>query len=279
MPPLAEGGAVCNDPKIPSPLFLYKYTQQMPAKKTYPKKKRAVARRPARKYKKRTNVAEYASLSCVRSLVDANNNTMYNLSNFQLADFPRAVAVARAYQHFRMKSVKLTFKPQYDTYGVTLGGASKPSLYYMIDKAASIPTGTTLEGLKNMGARPRTFDEKPISVTWSPSVLQSTQSLVGDVASAYKVSPWLSTNASPDSAVWNPSQIQHNGIFWWMYTQSVPLVAYSMEVEIQFEFKKPLLDRPTTAILASTLPYAVMDASPDGIEGGSDGLTIPLTAH
>jgi len=249
----------------------------MPAKKTYPKKKRAVARRPARKYKKKTNVAEYASLSCVRSLVDANTNTMYSLSNFQLADFTRAVAVARAYQHFRMKSIKLTWKPQYDTYGAGLAGLSKPSLYYMIDKSASIPLGATLEGLKNMGARPRSFDEKPISVTWSPSVLQSTQSLVGDVASSYKISPWLSTNASPDSAVWNPSQIQHNGIFWYMYTQSAPLVAYSMEVEVQFEFKKPLLDRPVTSILARPLAYAVMDASPDGIEGGSDGLTIPIT--
>jgi len=252
----------------------------MPAKKTYPKKKRAVARRPARKYKKRSsNVAEYASLSCVRSLADANTNTMYNRSDFQLADFPRAVAVARAYQHFRIKHVKLTMKPQYDTYNAGLAGLSKPQLYYMIDKSASIPTGTTLEGLKNMGCRPRVFDEKAISISWSPAVLQSTQSLVGDVASSYKVSPWLSTNAAPDSAVWNPSQIQHNGIFWYMWTQTAPLVAYSVEVELQFEFKKPLLDRPTTSILATRLPYAVMDASPDGIEGGSDGLTIPITEH
>lgn len=249
----------------------------MPAKKTYAKKKSAPRRvAPKRRYARKTNVSEYASLSCTRSLADANNNTSYSLTNFQLADFPRAVNVARAYQHFRMKSIKLTWKPQYDTYGVTLGGASKPSLYYMIDKSAGIPLGMTLEGLKGMGAKPRSFDEKPISVTWSPSVLQTTQNLIGDVASSYKISPWLSTNASPDSAVWNPSQVQHNGIFWWMYTQSVPTIAYSMEVEIQFEFKKPLVDRPLSSVLAVTLPYAVIDASPDGIEGGSDGLTMPI---
>lgn len=252
----------------------------MPPKKTSPAKKRTYRKRaaPRRQYKKRTNVAEYASLSCVRSLADANTNTMYTRSDFALADFPRAIAVARAYQFFRMKSVKLTWKPQYDTYSAGLSGLSKPSLYYMIDKGASIPTGTTLEGLKNMGAKPRTFDEKPISVTWTPAVLTTSQSLLGDVASQYKLSPWLNTNSTPDSASWNPSLIQHNGIFWWMYSQSVPTVAYSMEVEIQFEFKKPLLDRPMTTTLAVTLPYAVMDASPDGIEGGSDGITIPI-AH
>lgn len=246
------------------------------SKKSNPKRA-AKPKRAARKYAKKTNVKDFGSLSCVRSLADANTNTMYSLSNFALADFPRAVAAARAFQLFRMTSIKLTYKPQYDTYGAGLAGLSKPSLYYMIDKAASIPSGTTLEGLKNMGARPRSFDEKPISITWSPSVLQASQSLLGDIPSTYKISPWLSTNSVPDSAVWNPSQVQHNGIFWYMFTQSAPLVAYSMEVEIQFEFKKPLLDRPTTAILARTLPYAVMDASPDGIEGGSDGLTIPLT--
>jgi len=254
----------------------------MPVKKNCRKKKTAPKRAVARKYKKRTNVAEYASLSCVRSLADANTNTMYSLTNFQLADFPRAVAVARAYQHFRMKSIKLTFKPQYDTYAGALGaGLTKPALYYMIDKSASIPIGTTLEALKNMGARPRNFDEKPISITWRPSVLQTSQSLIGDVASSYKISPWLITSSTPDSAVWNPSRIQHNGIFWWMSTlgSAPPTVSYFMEVEIQFEFKKPLLDRPTTSVLATTLPYAVMDASPDGIEGGGDGLTIPLTAH
>jgi len=252
----------------------------MPAKKLYKKRAANAKRAPRKNYKKNSSdVREYASLSCVRSLQDANTNTMYNLSNFQLADFPRAVAVARAYQHFRIKHIKLTMKPQYDTYNAGLAGLSKPQLYYMIDKSATIPIGTTLEALKNMGCRPRVFDEKAISISWSPAVLQSTQSLVGDVASSYKVSPWLSTNAAPDSAVWNPSQIQHNGIFWYMWTQTAPLVAYSVEVELQFEFKKPLLDRPTTSILASTLPYAVMDASPDGIEGGSDGLTIPLTAH
>lgn len=243
-----------------------------PAKKAYRKKR--VARKPARKTNTKSNVGEFASLSCVRTLALANSGTLYDFSNFQLADFPRAVAVARAYQHFRITGVKVTWKPSYDTYS-SATPQQKPNLYYMIDKSASIPNTITLEGLKQMGARPKTFDEKPISVSFKPSVLQDSQSLVGSVASSYKISPWLGTNSAPDSAVWNASQIQHNGLKWWM---DCPGLAQNiqMEVELQFQFKKPLVTLPASITLASPMVYAVIDASPDGIEGGNDGITIPI---
>lgn len=249
-----------------------------PAKKAYRKKRVARRRAPARRMmsKTKSNVGEFASLSCVRSLTLANSGTLYNFSNFQLADFPRAVAVARAYQHFRITGIRVTWKPAYDTYSsATL--QQKPNLYYMIDKSAAIPTSITLEGLKQMGARPKTFDEKPITVSWKPSVLQDSQNLVGSVASSYKISPWLITNSAPDSALWNPSTIQHNGLLWWMEAPGTPQ-QFEMEVELQFQFKKPLVDRATTSVPATGLSYAIPDASPDGIEGGSDGITIPI-AH
>lgn len=245
-----------------------------PAKKSY--KKRSAPKKNAPKKKTTTNVGEFASCSCVRTLALANSGQLYDYSSFQLSDFPRAVSVARAYQHFRITGIKVTWKPSYDTYSsATL--QQKPNLYYMIDKSASIPTSITLEGLKQMGARPKAFDEKPITVTWKPSVLQDSQSLVGSVASSYKISPWLGTNSAPDSAVWNPSQIQHNGLKWWM---DAPGTAQQlqMEVELQFQFKKPLVTLPASLTLAAPLVYAVIDASPDGIEGGNDGITIPLHA-
>lgn len=251
----------------------------MPPAKNYRKKRAAPKRRaPARRMmsKTKSNVGEFASLSCVRTLAVANSGTPYDFSNFQLADFPRAVSVARAYQHFRITGIKVTWKPVYDTYSsATL--QQKPNLYYIIDKSASIPTTFTLEGLKQMGARPRSFDEKPISVSFKPSVLQDSQSLVGSVASSYKVSPWLGTNSAPDSALWNPSQIQHNGIKWFM---DAPGVAQNLqlEVELQFQFKKPLVALPAGPTTALPVMYAVIDASPDGIEGGNDGITIPV-AH
>jgi len=128
-----------------------------------------------------------------------------------------------------------------------------------------------------MGARPKAFDEKPIHVSFRPAVLQDTQSLVGSVSASYKVSPWLITNSAPDQAIWNPSQIQHNGLFWYMDAGGA-VQAVNLEVELQFQFKKPLVDRATSITPARSLAYAIEDASPDGIEGGNDGITIPI-AH
>lgn len=225
----------------------------------------------------RMSVPDKGSISCKRTLANALTNQMYFLSNFQLADFPRAVNMARCFQHFRMTSIKLTWKPAYDTYSAaTL--QQKPRLYYMIDKSAGIPLTATLESLKQMGARPVELDEKPITRSWRPSVLQNVQTLVGQVSAHYNVSPWLITNSAPDQGVWNPSTVQHNGIVWYVEQGGVPNTTYYMEVEINFEFKKPLIDVAPAAAPGLVLPYATLDASPDGVEGGTDGITIPLAS-
>lgn len=36
--------------------------------------------------------------------------------NTQLVDYPRAVQVAQAYQHYRIKKIKITWKPLYDAF-------------------------------------------------------------------------------------------------------------------------------------------------------------------
>lgn len=236
-------------------------------------KKRAAGRRRRVGRARATNVREMASLSVKRTLTPGNGNTMYNISNVSLVDFPRAVTVAKAYQFFRIKSIRVTWKPVYDTYSsATL--QQKPNFYHMVDKSAGIPLTITLEGLKQMGARPRAYDEKPISVSWAPSVLNDAQNSIGSIASSYRISPWLITNSGPDQPAWNPSQVQHNGLFWYVETGGVTQ-AINLELECQFEFKKPLVEG-TGATSASTLSYAVIDASPDGVEGGTDGITLPL---
>jgi len=238
------------------------------------KNKKAPRRKPApRRKMNKMNVTEQATLSCSRTLVELPGNAMRVLSNFTLADFPRAVNAAKCYQMYRITGIKVTWRPNYDNYsGAAL--QQKPFLYHMIDKGAAIPTGVTLEGLKQMGAKPRALDEKPLTTTFKPAVLQDSQSLVGSVATAYKISPWLITNSTPDAAVWNPSQIQHNGLYY--YVECPGLVqTIRLEVELQFQFKKPLIDL-TPGPAATPHEYAVIDASPDGIEGGTDGITIPL---
>lgn len=248
-------------------------------KSTAPRKRGG--RRPA---SKSSNVVDFASLSAKRTIVDGGNqfssNRLYNLMNVQLADYPRAVQVARAYQHYRIRQIAVTFKPTLDTFAALPGpgnSASKPRLYYMIDKSGSIPTNISLEGLKAMGARPKDLDEHNQVIRWAPSVLEGVMFQPGVATTApskYKVSPWLSTSSVPvQPGVFVPSGIDHLGLYWYL-DMLIDTVGYqyAIEVEVQFEFKKPLTD-----ILSSTparaAAYAVINDSPDGVVGGADEQT------
>lgn len=203
-------------------------------------------RKPRRQVRRRRvntrNVPEWASLSVKRSMAPPPGNptpqftlnTLYNLMNTTLADFPRAVQVASAYQHYRIKKISLTFKPPYDTFQEG-GVATKPRLYHMIDKSGAVPTNITLEGLKAMGARPRDLDEKNLIVSWSPSVLEAAMDVApNSLASKYRVSPWLATNNGPiQPGVFVPSSVDHLGLYWYV-EQLAGAAQYTIECEVQF---------------------------------------------
>lgn len=244
-----------------------------------PIRRRANAKRagkPRVRKSKTRNVPDKASCSVTRTLAQAVTNQTYAFDAFQLADFGRAVSIAQNYQRFRMTGITVTWKPAYDTYAQG-GPLQKPNLYAMVDRSGSIPDNFTLEGLKQMGAKPRAFDERPLRVTWKPSVLGETLNTAGAAsASGYKISPLLATNANATNpGVWAPSTVAHQGIKWYVEQQG-GVSTINMEVEIQFEFFKPLFPQ-LAAAPALGLTYAKVDASPDGVEGGTDGITVPLS--
>jgi len=204
-----------------------KYKSKRPAKKAAGK--RRVPRR-------RTNVSDVASLSVKTQIqpVGGGNyagNQMYNQINVKLADFARAVQVAGAYQFYRISKVKLTYLFPYDTFAAAPGNSSRPNLYYMFDKSGSFPIGINIDMLKQMGARPKTVDNGPVSIQWKPAVLTEEETLGGAVAAQYKLSPWLSVNAPT---------IQHRGVYWILEQLFAGGTQYEVEMEVQFEFKKPL---------------------------------------
>lgn len=257
-------------------------------------KPRRVPRRRVRKARKvnrrkNNNVAEYASMSVKRSMTTTQGtsfspNTLYSLMNTTLSQFIRAQSVASAYQFYRIRKIALTVKPLYDSYtidlsGTTAIGVGKPNFYYMIDKSGALPSNISLEGLKAMGARPRQLDEKNITVSWSPSVLDlamtATTGTNTTQPAKYKISPWLNTNAATvGPGVWTPNDVDHLGIYWYIdqfasVYRTVPL--YNCEVEVQFEFKKPLT-LLTSSNEASPAVFPAVNDSKDGIIGGNDGV-------
>jgi len=209
-----------------------------------------------------------ASCSDAIKLAMGETNTMYGSSTIQLSLFDRATLISKAYQEYRITSVRFTFRPQFDTFTANTDAATAirvPQFYHMIDKAQSIPLGATLDTLRSMGARPRRFDDKNIIVKYSPGVQQSVWTGgAGTAPSAPRISPWLSTNATPDGA-WNPSGVDHGGLFYILDTQG-PLPGdgqyeYGVEVEAQFQFRKPLISVPTGEVVSARDPFASLRSS------------------
>lgn len=142
-------------------------------------------------------------------------------------------------------------------------------------------TAYTLENLKQMGCRPTACDNRPKSFVFRPSI---NEAVLGNAASATlwskpRLSPWLSTNQYATTATnWSPSQVPHSGMCWIM-EQANPneTPTYGVDVEVQFQFMKPLVELQAQAKPAVNAIMSTIDASPDGIEGGLDKTSVPLT--
>lgn len=195
------------------------------------------------KYKPARNVADFASLSENGITQTCATNVMFQKNDFTLAGSPRASGVATAYQHYRIKKITMKFRANYDTY--TPGGTTVPHLYYMLNKSGSIPANTTIAALKSMGAKPIRLDDKTITISWRPSVLNKTFDATApgggtEVNSQYRTSPWLSTNNNAGQpGVFNPSGVDHLGIYF--YAENIGAQNnYTVETVIEYQFKKPL---------------------------------------
>lgn len=167
-----------------------------------------------------------------------------SLANLQ---FDRAQMVARAFQEYRIKYIKLTFRPSADTFPI--GSGPIPQLYCMVNKAASIPLAGTLQTLLDMGAKPIRFDDKNIVRAWKPTVLIGADQVPPASqleAAMIKVTPWLSTNifAQNPGAAWQPSNVQHYGLVFFVTKPSptTPTIAFNVDCEVVFQFRKPLAE-------------------------------------
>jgi len=234
-----------------------------------PRRQKKAGKPRRRAMKPRANpsqVSEWASLSCKTTLNvpgggQFTGNVMYNLrGTIKLANFPRALAVSQAYQFYRIKSVRMTYMWPYDTFQDGVGNSiAKPNLYYMVDKSESIPTLSTLETLKQMGARPKAVDEKPTIVTFAPAVLQNTETIAGTAPTNYEMSPWISTS-HPD--------VPHQGLFWFAEQQFGGVNTYVADIEIQVEYKKPVWTTVSSLNEALSAVPALLDSSSNGVADG-----------
>lgn len=218
-----------------------------------------MARKPrmARAMTRTSGVPEWASCSEKKILTFTQGstttqslpfNTLFNSYNFNLSSTTRARSVAQAYQYFRIKRVTFRFKPETDTFVV---GTPVPMLYYQIDKTLSCSQFTAISQFRAIGCRGTPFNRE-ITVSFKPAVAQGVvdnQPNYGtQIVAKPLLSPWISTNqqaGNPLVSTWAPSQADHMGLIWGVESitaQAAATTFYKVEVEYEYEFKKPLIN-------------------------------------
>lgn len=187
---------------------------------------------------------------CVREnfTYDTTVGVMNIFNALELADvtFDRAQSQARAFQEFRIRYVKLIFRPSADTFMPAVGNTI-PQLYFQMDKANALESDVNLQTLLDLGCRPIRFDDRNITKIYKPTVLlydMNSSTAPGTArASQIKERPWLSTNdnAGSASATWAPSTVDHLGCVFHVTNINpvTPPMNYKVDVEVVFDFRKP----------------------------------------
>jgi len=164
-----------------------------------------------------------------------------------LGFYKRAQSIGQNYQFFRIRYVKYKFIARYNTFQATTAEANAfpiPMFYSRVDKGGALPDTTSIGQLKSMGCKPIRFT-KDILVTFKPGVSIVTDNNANTQAlpTLPKISPWLLTNRSVEQPVWAANDTDHKGLYWYMETAALPgdgSYTYDCEVEVMFDFKKPL---------------------------------------
>jgi len=232
--------------------------------------KRATKRKVQRKrVARKSTVAEKASLSETKGLSVLQTNQMYQQVALQLSNYPRAVNVAKAYQMYRIKSVKYVIQPLSDTFiatGPAASGSTVPYLYYMIDRTKNLLAANTAQALKRAGARPHRIDERAVSFSYRPSVLQANLDVQTPITSSYtsyKMSPWLNTRDISQVGVWNPDSTDHQGIKFIVENSGGANVAFKCDMIVEFEFKKPSNDLTPSETMPTPVDLETVPERPE----------------
>lgn len=215
--------------------------------KRAPRKKRA--------QRKRT-VPEKATLSVTRSYTLLTSNQTYRFYDVQLSQYARAANVAKGYQLYRIKNIKVICSPLADTFAPG-AGTSVPYLYFQIDRTRTFENIRTPQEFKQLGCKPHRLDDKIVTFQYRPSVLNPTLDVAAPVASVfnqYKISPWIRCRDDVGGpGLWNPDTTDHQGMVMILENSGGADIAWKVETVVEFEFMKPSF--PTT--ITETLPEPI----------------------
>lgn len=161
----------------------------------------------------------------------------------------RATALAKLFGEYRIKKIIWTYRPLFDTYSSSLAGVgnspnSVPTLYWRMNRYGDTPAAFNGDYMRAMGATPKRLDDKQVTFSYSPNIIQSQQNTAGTTAASIKVSPWLSTDDLVNDNNFNLSTALHFGHSMFVEGGGAGngqgAVCYQ-DVKVIYEFRNPRL--------------------------------------
>lgn len=240
-------------------------------KKAARKPRRKVARRPVRRGRigrmPKTTTGNFAS-STEQYSGGATAGQVYDFTT-SLSQLVRTKALMNAYQYYRITSVEMRFKPNYDTFQAQNTNFI-PYLYFQYDKSGALTGALDAADFESIGTKAVRLDDKTVVRKWKPSVLMGDPSLPGTVAQ-FKVSPWLPTMADGDI---NDDIKHHGATFYISKMSNGDALGYDVDIVLNVQFRKPLVVPAQGAGVERPLPTIVQ-----GNQTGIDTSLNPSFAH
>jgi len=179
-------------------------------------------------------------------------NTPYRISVGGITG-ERALAVCEQFALYRISRVVFKYKPFFDTFTPSAVAGTPannfigtvPNLYWKMNRFADNPPAWNVDDIKAMGSKPIRFDDKPITVSYKPNILLASAS-GGSDSGQVKMTPWLNTDESTETANFVPSDTEHYGHFYYVecgqINNSTSLTCGTLDVTIYYEFKNPRVE-------------------------------------
>lgn len=173
----------------------------------------------------------------------------------------RASQMAQLFGEYRIRKITYTFRPWFDTFssGIATTGSNAvqvPTLYWRLNRYGDTPAAFAGDYMRAMGAKPVRLDDKLVSYSYSPNIIQSQQNVVGSSTATIKVSPWLSTDDLVQDNNFTLSTAEHYGHALFIEAAAAGAAngqAASMDVKVHYEFRNPRLIRASSTTMTDFL--------------------------
>lgn len=209
-----------------------------PAKKSSwkPKKKGKGKRKSKIGYMPKQTTGAFASRTEQFSLA-VTAGVVYDFT-FNLNDMPVIAALAQFYQYYRITSVELRFKPNYDTFQAQQADMV-PYLNFQYDKSGVLQGTMDAANFEQLGTKAIRLDDKTIVRKWKPSVLTTNTAPGFGTTSQFKVSPWMPTHIPATNQL---NDEDHYGACWYISKMSsADVLGYDVDVVVNVQFRKPYI--------------------------------------